>query len=113
MSSDNIDVDEDHIIESAVSNSSGDDNIGNTEENQTQVYQQEQQCWDNSEVTDLSQCPPEPVQQHQQQGAAFVIAHRPFYSYLDLISNEGYPLYLWLCRIAHVSVILTLVSILA
>jgi hypothetical protein len=36
-SSDNIDVDKDHIIESAVSNSSGDDNNGNTEENQTQV----------------------------------------------------------------------------
>jgi hypothetical protein len=46
MSSDNIDVGEDHIIESAVSNSSGDDNNGNTEENQTQVSQQEQQCWD-------------------------------------------------------------------
>jgi hypothetical protein len=58
-------VDEDHIIESAVSNSSGDDNNGNTEGNQTQVSQQEQQCWDDSEVTDLSQCLPEPVQQQQ------------------------------------------------
>lgn len=58
-------MDEDHIIESAVSNSSGDDNNGNTEGNQTQVSQQEQQCWDVSEVTDLSQCLPEPVQQQQ------------------------------------------------
>ena len=38
-SSDNIDVDKDHIIESAVSNSSGDDNNGNTKENQTQQRQ--------------------------------------------------------------------------
>jgi hypothetical protein len=64
-SSDKIDVDKDHIIEFAVSNSSGDDNNGNTKENQTQVSQQEQQCWDDSEGTDLSQCLPEPVQQQQ------------------------------------------------
>lgn len=78
-SSDNIDVDKDHIIEFAISNSSGDDNNGNTEENQTQVSQQEQQCWDNSEVTDLSQCPPEPVQQQRQQGAAFAMAVAPLF----------------------------------
>lgn len=56
-SSDKIDVDKDHIIEFAVSNSSGDDNNGNTEENQTQVSQQEQQCRDGTEVTDLLACP--------------------------------------------------------
>ncbi|MFZ0553857.1 MAG: hypothetical protein WBL68_08100 [Nitrososphaeraceae archaeon] len=52
-SSDNIDVDKDHIIESAVSNSSGDDNNGNTKENQTQ----QEQCQDGTEVTDLLACP--------------------------------------------------------
>jgi hypothetical protein len=41
---------------SAVSNSSGDDHNGNTEENQTQVSQQEQQCQDGTEVTDLLAC---------------------------------------------------------
>ena len=44
---------EDHIIESAVSNSSGDDNNGNTKENQTQ----QEQCQDGTEVTDLLACP--------------------------------------------------------
>ena len=32
-----------------------------------------------SEVTDLSQCLPEPVQQEQQQGAAFAIAVAPLF----------------------------------
>jgi hypothetical protein len=88
-------VGEDHIIESAVSNSSGDDNNGNTEENQTQVSQQEQQCWDNSEVTDLSQCPPEPVQQQRQQGAAFAIAVAPLFpnpgiaAILEILTNAS------------------------
>ena len=32
-----------------------------------------------SEVTDLSQCPPEPVQQQRQQGAAFAVAVAPLF----------------------------------